>query len=78
MPIRLPCKRITFGPGSLLHAYWGTAGLPRPVFGVYVVGPGNKVVLERAQIDTAADYSLLASGLGATLGLSLPSPRRYG
>jgi hypothetical protein len=43
---------------------------------LYVLGPGGKFLVEPTQIDTAADYSLLASPLAAGLGLSLPYPRQ--
>jgi hypothetical protein len=43
---------------------------------LFVVGPGGKFLVEPTQIDTAADFSLLASRVAAGLGLSLPYPRR--
>jgi hypothetical protein len=43
---------------------------------LFVVGPGGKFLVEPTQIDTAADYSLLASRLATGLGLSLPYPRQ--
>jgi hypothetical protein len=76
MPIRLPCKRFHFGQSSLLHAYWGAVGVARPTFDLYVVGPRGQWVTESAQIDTAADYTILASRVATTLGLSLPYPRQ--
>jgi hypothetical protein len=76
MPIRLPCARVSLMPGGLLHGYWGTAGLPRPLFDLYVVGPGGRWVVEKARVDTAADYTLLASQVARHLGLSLPYPRQ--
>jgi hypothetical protein len=76
MPIRIPCCRLTLTPGQLLHGYWGTTGLPRPLVDLYVVGTGGRWVIEKAQIDTAADYSLLASQVAGRVGLSLPYPRQ--
>src|SRR4051794_26758625 len=75
MPVRLPCSRLPL-LGGLLQPYWGAAGLPRPLVDLYVVGPGGKFLVEPAQIDTAADYSILASRLAAGLGLSLPFSRQ--
>ena len=42
MPLRLPCKRILLSPGGVLYPYWGSAGLPRPAFIAFVVGPGGQ------------------------------------
>ncbi len=76
MPIRLPCAWVSLSPQNLLHGHWGPAGLPRPLFDLYVVGPGGRWVIEKAQIDTAADYSVLASPVAHRLGLSLPYARQ--
>src|SRR5262245_5277909 len=76
MPLRLPCEQTVLSPGGLLHPYWGAAGLPRPVFTVFVVGPRGKFVYERSQIDTAADCSLFTFGVAQSLRLTLPFPRR--
>lgn len=76
MPLRIPCPRVLLTSGTVLSGYWGPSGLPRPLLDVYVVGPSRRPVLAKAQIDTAADYTLVASGAAAILGLTLPFPRR--
>jgi hypothetical protein len=50
--------------------------MPRPLLDLYIIGPGSRWVVENAQIDTAADYSLLASRIASPLGLSLPYPHQ--
>lgn len=76
MPIRLPCSHVSLNRAGLLHPYWGALGLPRPLVDLYVVGPRGKFLGEPAQVDTAADYSLLASRVAIGLGLTLPCSRQ--
>jgi hypothetical protein len=45
---------------------------------VRVVGPGKQIVQEYANLDTCCDYVVLASGVAASLGLTLPFSRQTG
>jgi hypothetical protein len=76
MPIRVPCSFVSLSRTGVLHPYWSARGLPRPRVDLYVIGPGGKYLIEPAQVDTAADHTLLSSGVATTLGLSLPFPRQ--
>lgn len=76
MPLRLLCPRISLSRSGLLHPYWGGQGLPRPRVDLFVIGPGGTFLIEPVQIDTAADYTLLASRLATGLKFPLPFSRQ--
>jgi hypothetical protein len=78
MPLRLPCLPVQLTPGSLLYSYWGALGYHRPIFDVFIVGPGQRFTRIPAQMDTASDYVVLDSNVATTLGLALPFPRLMG
>jgi hypothetical protein len=78
MPLRLPCLPIQLTPGSVLYSYWGAMGYHRPIFDVFLIGPGNRITWEPAQVDTAADYVVLDSDVAQVFGLALPFGRRAG
>jgi hypothetical protein len=61
----------------VLSSYWGSA-IYRPIFDVYVVGPGNRIDKVQAQADTASDYVVLAASVALTFGLALPFARQAG
>jgi len=76
MPLRLPCKQIRPTPGTLLYSYWGLTGYHRPIFDVFLVGPGNLITVAPAQIDTASDYVIFEAGVAPAIGITLPFPRQ--
>jgi hypothetical protein len=76
MPLRLPCKPIPQSPGTLLYSYWGALGYYRPIFDVFLIGPGNQIVRVPAQVDSASDWVVFEAGVAATLGLGFPMPRQ--
>ena len=76
MPLRFPCLPVHLGHSSLLRAYWGRGGLRRPLVDIWLIGPNLRATVAQAQIDTAADFSLLEAGLAPSLGVSLPAARR--
>jgi hypothetical protein len=41
-----------------------------------VIGPGPRVAVENAQIDTGSDYVVFASTVASGVGLTLPQPRQ--
>jgi hypothetical protein len=54
-------------------------GFHRPAFDVYLIGPGDRIAVAPAQLDTASDYTLFASAVASfDLKLSLPFPRQIG
>ncbi len=76
MPLRLPCLPVQLTPGSVLYSYWGPTGYHRPIFDVFLAGPGNRILWAPAQVDTASDYVLFDAGVAASLGLTPPFPRQ--
>jgi hypothetical protein len=61
-------------PHLLLSTYW-PAGIPRPRWDVYLIGPTGVVRRERAQLDTGADHNLFSATTALALGLTLPCAR---
>jgi hypothetical protein len=76
MPLRFPYKQIRQSPGTLLYSYWGATGYSRPIFDVFLLGPGNRFTWEPALVDSGADWALFRAGVAAQLGFSLPFPRQ--
>jgi hypothetical protein len=76
MPLRLSYKQILPPPGSLLYNYWGPAGFHRPIFDVFLLGPGSQVARVPAQVDSASDWVVFPSSVAHFLGLVLPFPRQ--
>jgi hypothetical protein len=78
MPLRLPCLPIQLTPGSLLYSYWGATGYHRPIFDVFVIGPGNRITWVPALVDSASDFVVLESAAAQALRLALPFARSAG